>query len=199
MGPLIKAVEHESMRSRIILFATRIDESLEQLLRLFLKDPRKKPKEDELFRTYAPLSTFSARISMAYRLGLISKNDADAFDNLRGVRNDCAHKIFEFSNDDPLVQGRMQRFMELTCDDASKALLLGAIACPKTDEDCVMYCCLIHIIYLQHTIKHLSKATDQFTTDILGFADRFSDSSKRIDSEKKQDSLPSEDTKRDPQ
>ena len=30
------------------------------------------------------------------RIGLISKDDVDAFDVLRKIRNDCAHKIFEF-------------------------------------------------------------------------------------------------------
>src|SRR4030095_2021211 len=88
---LLKAAEGESHRAKIILFATQIDETLKDLLTKFWKPQRaKKERDDEMFLTCAPLSTFAGRISMAYRLGLISQDDAEAFDILSGIRTDCA-------------------------------------------------------------------------------------------------------------
>ena len=89
---LEKATASESPRAKIILVATQIDEMLKELLMKFLK-PRRKA-DDEIFRDRAPLSCFAARIALAFRIGLISKDDADAFDVLRKIRNDCARKIF---------------------------------------------------------------------------------------------------------
>ena len=107
-----KAVEGESPRAKIILFATQIDEMLQELLIKFLKPPRraKRETEDELLGKFKPLSSFNARIALAFRVGLISKDDAEAFDILRDIRNDCAHKIFEFSLSKPPHSDLLRRF-----------------------------------------------------------------------------------------
>jgi len=168
LQPFLEMLETESQRSQVILLTTKIDEELETLLKKFLKPRRKKgEKEDELFKIYAPLSTFSARISMAHRLGLISRDDADAFDTLRDLRNDCAHKIFDFNFVVSPTRDRTTRFIELTCLDPSRALAFGAFACPQTDEHALIFCCLFHIIYLQRTGERISAIEDRYSSDIF--------------------------------
>lgn len=174
--PLLKMAETESPRTKVILYATRIDEELDALLKKFLK-PRRRPKEedDELFRAYAPLSTFSGRISMAHRLGLLSRDDADSLDTLRSLRNDCAHKIFDFRFDESPAKERTARFIELTCRDPSRLLMLGAFACPQTDEQALIFCCLFHVIYLQRTGAQVQVTEDKYAHDIFGFKEKLAE------------------------
>ena len=171
---LMKAAEGESQRAKIILFATQIDETLRELLTKFLKPHRaKKEKDDEMFRAFAPLSTFASRIALAYRLGLISKDDADAFDILRDIRNDCAHKIFEFALTKPPHSEHLQRFATLTAQDPTRAFMLAALACPKTDEECFIYCCIVHVLYLHEATARIAQCPDVFAKDLVRIKRQF--------------------------
>ena len=127
---LQKATEGESPRAKIILFATQIDEALRELLVKFLKPPRR-ANEDDLLGRFRALSSFSARIALAYRVGLISKDDAEAFDILRGIRNDCAHKIVEFSLGKPPYSNHLKRFASLTTQDPCRAYAMKAYPDPR--------------------------------------------------------------------
>jgi len=51
----------------------------------------------ELFRPYAPLSTFAAKIQLAYGYGLISKEDYCDIEIIRKLRNDVAHSKKHFT------------------------------------------------------------------------------------------------------
>jgi hypothetical protein len=167
---LMEAAEGESVRAKVILFASQIDDCLKALLRRHFKPMRAKhEKEDELFRTFAPLGSFAARIATAYRLGLVSRVDADAFDVLRGIRNDCAHKILAFRFDDSPYKEAIARFVELTCSDATRAMFLGGLACPQTDEECLIWCCVMHILHLNMTLEKIVQAQDVFVPTPLGF------------------------------
>jgi hypothetical protein len=161
-------VEGESPRAKIILFATQIDEMLKELLIKFLKPPRraKRETEDELLGKFKPLSSFNARIALAFRVGIISKDDAEAFDILRDIRNDCAHKIFEFSLSKPPHSDHLRRFTSLTIQDPSRAFAMEAYQ-NGTDEERFVRCCLIHITWLHFTMADIIQCRDVFTTDIL--------------------------------
>ena len=62
----------ESERAAVVLGVARIDSELEKLIKAVLRRNSKDP--DTLFDADGPLSTFSAKIRLAYRLNLI---DAD--------------------------------------------------------------------------------------------------------------------------
>jgi len=47
--------------------------------------------EEELFKSNAPLSSFSSRIKMAYYLGKLSASARRDLETIRSVRNDFAH------------------------------------------------------------------------------------------------------------
>lgn len=117
-----KDVEHvskelwgESERASVIVGSALLDETLRQIITNFLiQDKTSKKKHDkELFEGYGPLATFSARIKIAFRLGLISENEKRNLDLIRKMRNDFAHKIDDLSFDDKTIRGYV-RTLNLT-------------------------------------------------------------------------------------
>lgn len=81
----------ESDRAAVILGASQLDLLLYQLLEGFLH-PNPSGK-DELLEGDGPLSTFSARINICYRLGLIDAEFSRALHLVRRIRNSFAHEV----------------------------------------------------------------------------------------------------------
>ena len=81
-------------RPLIIIGAPKVDELLLEILRSYLLPKGVKPKEqDELLEGDSPLGTFSSRIKMCRRLGLIDAKLCTALDRLRVLRNSSAHHV----------------------------------------------------------------------------------------------------------
>lgn len=81
-------------RPLVIIGSSRVDDLLLEMLRGFLLPKKAKAKEqDELLEGDTPLSTFSARIKMCRRLGLIDDTLYVAIDRLRTLRNFSAHSV----------------------------------------------------------------------------------------------------------
>ncbi|WP_304546447.1 hypothetical protein [Sulfurimonas microaerophilic] len=81
----------ESDRAAVILGASQLDLLLYQILERFLL-PCTSGK-DELLDGDSPLATFSSRINISYRLGLIEADFARALHLIRRIRNSFAHEI----------------------------------------------------------------------------------------------------------
>jgi hypothetical protein len=81
----------ESDRAAVILGAAKLDIQLYQLLRMALRPAT--GNNDELFDGDAPLSTFSSRIHLCHRLGLIDDEFSRALHLVRRIRNSFAHEI----------------------------------------------------------------------------------------------------------
>lgn len=94
-------IDEPNDRSLIILCSSIIDEQLYSILATFLTKPDKK-NEDDLLKGDNPLSTFSSRIKIIYRLGIIDKIFRDILDQIRKVRNECAHSVSINTNKAPL-------------------------------------------------------------------------------------------------
>jgi DNA-binding MltR family transcriptional regulator len=112
-----KEFDTESDRAAVIVAASILDE----LLRSFLvaKLVPVSSSNDELFDgANAPLGTFSSRIEMAFRIGLISVKFARDLHLVRRIRNDFAHNIHGASFEDTRVK---QRVSEL---DNSNGILI---------------------------------------------------------------------------
>ncbi len=73
--------------------ASAMGDTLERLLRTaFRQDPESVRKTvDPLFNTYGPLSTFAARIQVAFAMGIITPRMRHQLDLIRRMRNDFAH------------------------------------------------------------------------------------------------------------
>ena len=84
-----------SARPLVIVGASRVDHLLLEMLRGFLlpEIAKGKDKDELLERDHGPLGTFSGRIKMCRRLGLIDKTLYLALEKLRTIRNSSAHSI----------------------------------------------------------------------------------------------------------
>jgi DNA-binding MltR family transcriptional regulator len=103
---LHKEFETESDRAAVIVAASILDE----LLRSFLvaKLVPVSSSSDDLFDgSNAPLGTFSSRIEMAFRVGLVSVKFARDLHLVRKIRNDFAHTIHGASFEDTRVKNRV--------------------------------------------------------------------------------------------
>jgi hypothetical protein len=79
----------EGDRSAVVLGAARLDLALENLLSKVLMPSS--DKVDNLFGSDRPLRSFSAKIALASRLGLIDNDFNHALQMVRKLRNDFAH------------------------------------------------------------------------------------------------------------
>ncbi len=111
-----------------------------------------------------PLDSFSSRVAMAYRLGLICEGDADALDLLRKIRNDCAHTMALFSIEAEPHRGRFVEFTKLTCQKDYLIFCIGGAICPQTAEDWLIMVCISHIVYMEATLETLEQISDKFAT-----------------------------------
>jgi hypothetical protein len=83
-----------SPRPLVIVGASKVDDLLFGILRVFLLPKIAEPRnQDELLEGDTPLATFSARIKMCRRLGLIDETLYLALERLRALRNFSAHSI----------------------------------------------------------------------------------------------------------
>jgi hypothetical protein len=82
-------------RATVIVAAARLDAMLGEILeKYFLPCRTTKGEEDQLLSRMRPLSSFSARIYIARRLGLINEPFEDALHVVRELRNAMAHEPF---------------------------------------------------------------------------------------------------------
>ena len=90
---IVNQYKNESLRAAVILAAARMDILLYQLLaRVFVPNTSIR---DDLFDGEAPLSTFSAKINLSYRLKLIAADLTRALHIFRKTRNAFAHETAE--------------------------------------------------------------------------------------------------------
>ncbi|MDR7121675.1 hypothetical protein [Rheinheimera soli] len=105
----MEIVKKESDRGSVLVAVSMIEEILSSLLKARLLPSL--DKTDELFDIgYAPFSSFSAKIDLAYRIGCINQEVRRSCHILRKIRNDFAHAtdIKGFSN-----YGTQDRITEL--------------------------------------------------------------------------------------
>jgi len=84
------ALRRETDRGAIILATTAFEDQLEQAL-LAVFRPLNSAEKTELFGFEAPLRSFSAKIRLAYALGILDKSKKRVADTVRIMRNTCAH------------------------------------------------------------------------------------------------------------
>lgn len=82
-----------SDRSCVIVAAAYIDELLGYIFKLFMTSPSCEKEDKDLFSGYGPLSNFSSKIVLSYRLGLISNYEYKTLQIIRKIRNSFAHDI----------------------------------------------------------------------------------------------------------
>jgi hypothetical protein len=91
----LKEIKQGNDRATAILGAVYLDEYLRGYIEGVLAEGNR--LSDDLFGPEKPLGSFSARIKMAYALGLISKEIYSDLNTIRNVRNIFAHGLYEAS------------------------------------------------------------------------------------------------------
>lgn len=111
----------ESDRAAVVVGAATVDELLGDLLKKVLRPPQ---GDDRLFGPDAPLGSFSSRIEMASRLGLIDEPITAGLQLVRKIRNAMAHKILAHSLSLGAEQDRTRELFRVVCErvKASPAL-----------------------------------------------------------------------------
>jgi DNA-binding MltR family transcriptional regulator len=94
----------QSDRSLAIVAGSFLDEFLTILIRGFIVEDKK--LHEELFQTDRPFSTFSAKIKVAYALGLISSREKKELDVIRETRNKFAHTVGLVSFSDQSIKDK---------------------------------------------------------------------------------------------
>jgi len=105
-------LKQESERGSVIVGSALISDALEDLLKaMMIKSIN---TDDELFNgAYAPLDNFSAKIDLAYRLGLIPLNLRKSLHHIRKLRNDFAHSSLQINFKTQSVHDKIRTLFDL--------------------------------------------------------------------------------------
>lgn len=128
---LLEQFKKESDRAAVILVASMIDELLGILLKSYLVAIPS--ADDALFdNATSPLATFSAKVDISYRIGLISGKFARDIHIVRKIRNSFAHDIYGCSFENGSVKSRIKELeksmpysVNITSEKRSDNLLEG--------------------------------------------------------------------------
>jgi DNA-binding MltR family transcriptional regulator len=100
------SLEKESDRGCALMVSSFLDEALRDLLEQCLRGDGK--LADNLFDGNGPLTTFSARINLAFGLGLISRNSTRDLHLLRAIRNEFGHVYEPINFETPSIGSRIR-------------------------------------------------------------------------------------------
>jgi len=106
------SLRKESERGSAIVCAALLDESLREIIKAKLVALSK--KKDDLFDGgNAPLESSSAKIDLAYRIGLISRDEKSSFHLIRKIRNKFAHSPEEINFESNVVKNLISELFNL--------------------------------------------------------------------------------------
>lgn len=108
---MLESLNGESDRGAILIVSALVENIVEEhIKKLFLPQA---DSSDELLSnsTSSPISTFSTKINLAYRLGLLSSNERIIFHQLRHLRNKCAHDIGQQNFNENHFRSRTQNII----------------------------------------------------------------------------------------
>jgi DNA-binding MltR family transcriptional regulator len=114
--------QQESDRGCVIFGAAWLEDELELLIRAHCRKESSllKTVVDPLFKGYAPLSTFSAKIQVCYALGFISKQLHKSLQLVRKLRNGFAHEKLGVSFQSPKYRPQFRNILSSASRNVSK-------------------------------------------------------------------------------
>ncbi len=92
IAAIVAEIRGQSDRGAAILAASIISTYLERAI-LTKLIPTSNRRREKLFRGFGPLSTLSARIEIAYSLGLYDEEYYNRLNAIKDIRNEFAHSI----------------------------------------------------------------------------------------------------------
>ncbi len=127
--PYLDELNKESPRGKVLISTGYLEQMLKEILSSFLL---KDKVVDDLFEGgNAPLGTFSARLKLAFTLGLISEVEFRDIDLIRRIRNDFAHDM-KASFENESVKNRCRQLKHKVPDDKGKVAAEGQFTSAAT-------------------------------------------------------------------
>lgn len=107
----LATITAESDRGAVLVAATLLDHALENVLRKKLVPSVE--SDDSLFTgPYAPLRSFAAKIELAFRLGLLTRDTKRMLTIFRKLRNDLAHGVDTVAFQNEPIRDRLKAMFE---------------------------------------------------------------------------------------
>ena len=153
----------ETDRASVILASAMVERALGDLLRARLV-PSPSAEDSVFDSAYGPLSTFSARIDVAYRIGLISLNLYRDLHIIRRIRNGFAHDIHGCTFEDLSVLDRIAALMRSSgyADRAPRFRASCFSAGPRGDFELTISWILWCLHWRKVDIKPIEPADPEF-------------------------------------
>jgi hypothetical protein len=147
-------------RPLVIVGASKVDSLLFDILSSHMLPKRAKEKDqDELLEGDRPLATFSARIKMCYRLGLIDESLYQSLENLRALRNPSAHSLAFDINKSP-TRERVNELLKSVAARKSFKLIKQRYFGPESFENFeILQCILLTLCAILEAIRAKTSAT----------------------------------------
>lgn len=155
----MKEFINESDRAAVILGAAKIEALLGQILERFLLPSTS--SIDDLLEGDSPLATFSSRIKLCHRAGLIDDHLAKLLNTFRRLRNGFAHEVTNSSLSSGSARDRVVSLVEpfLGASQFQRALRLVATQSKREESDPgVMFRAVLAIFFV-----HLSGIQQHLT------------------------------------
>ena len=145
------------VRLMILIAASRIDDDLKSLLNSVML--HESGGSDRLFGNDRPLGSFSSRIILAYRLGLIDRDFESFLQTLRKLRNDSAHASTPLDISIPPHIDRVRSLFQITESSPVYKDLFGGFDPPLSVKDdpkrCLLTSFMIAVMNLECGIEQL--------------------------------------------
>ena len=137
----------ESDRAAIILAGSLLDDALKYRISQSLAIEATEKQITSIFDYPGPLGTFSDRTSLAYIFGFIDKTTTKQLNDIRELRNGCAHSTKPMSFSVPQVANVVKRLLHPTgtaqLKESSPAGMKGAF--------------VFEFLYIHNTLIHGSR------------------------------------------
>lgn len=123
---LLQELERHSHAAHAIWVAANLEDTLVQILALYMPNLSNRLRE-KLFRGYGPLSSFSAKIDMAYALDLIPDVLRRDLHVIREIRNSFAHATSPQHFDTEELQSLLMKFSDFDPKKDRLAFYIGKL------------------------------------------------------------------------
>lgn len=141
---MVSGLMAEGERAAVVVGAARLDLALERLLKSVMH--HHPGGTDNLFDPDRPLGTFSSKIALAYRLGLISREVELSCQLVRRIRNDFAHSVGAASLSESAHSNRLRELSEHTRKDVSYQGFYKGVSAMKGNRELTSFCCALFVL-----------------------------------------------------
>ena len=141
-------------RNIVLVASSRMDDVLFEILEKYFLPKISKPSDlDELLGGDRPLASFSSRLKIVYRLGLIDQSFCDILEKVREIRNKSAHMVVFRLNVRPLKQ-KMDHLLSLIKAKESYSNIKNQYYKDKElEREEVIKCAYLTICFLLEAIR----------------------------------------------